>query len=163
MRTIATLTAVVLVAFVSMVPLAYAGGMEKSSLTGHEKSQFIGAKVENLQGENLGSIKEVVTNSEGKTTFAILSHGGVMGIGDKEVAVPFEALSYQADTKHFTLDVTKEKLASAPEFKKGADLNDRSAAEEVYRFYGITPRWEEGMKKEEGLKKEEGTEKGESY
>jgi hypothetical protein len=76
-----------------------------------------------------------------------------MGIGGKEVAVPFEVLSYKEDTKHFTLDVTKERLASAPEFKKGTDLSDRRAAEEVYRFYGLTPHWGEGMKKEEGMEK----------
>jgi sporulation protein YlmC with PRC-barrel domain len=153
MKKMAIMAAITLAVFVSMVPLAYAGGMEKSSLKEHESSKFIGAPVKNLQGENLGSIKDLITGPKGGISFAILSHGGVMGIGGKEVAVPFEVLSYKEDTKHFTLDVTKERLASAPEFKKGTDLSDRRAAEEVYRFYGLTPHWGEGMKKEEGMEK----------
>jgi hypothetical protein len=156
MKRIAILAAVTLVAFAYMVIHAYAGGMEKSSVKPQEVSKFISAPVKNLQGEELGSIKRIITNAKGNVTFAILSHGGLMGIGDKEFAVPIEALSYKGkgDTKHFTLDMTKERLASAPEFKAGTDLNDRKTAEEVYRFYGLRRHWEEGMEKEEGVKKE---------
>jgi hypothetical protein len=129
--------------------------MEKASLATQEDSRLIGAPVKNLQEEELGVIKDLVPDSIGKITFAILFLGGVSGVGEKEVAVPFKALTYREDTRDFTLNVNKERLAIAPEFKRGTDLNDHIAGNEIYRFYGIAPPWGEEETKEgdmEGVK-----------
>jgi hypothetical protein len=150
MKKTAILAAITLVAFTSMMSFAYAADIEKSLMAANEPSEYIGAPVKNLQGDKLGSIRDLVTDPSGEISFAILSHGGIMGMGAKETAVPFKALTYRDDTKEFTFDVTKERLASAPEYKRGTDLNDHDAALEIYQFYGITPPWEESMKKEEG-------------
>ena len=158
MKKVTTLAAIALVAVASAMLLSYAGWMGKGSPTIQEGGKFISAPVETLQGEDLGSIRSLITNPSGEITFAILSHGGILGIGKKELVVPFEALTYQDETNDFILDVNKERLASAPEFQKGTDLNDYDAAMEIYRFYGITPPWEESLKKEEGI-----MEVGETY
>ena len=142
MKKIEIFAAITLVAFASMMPLAYAG----------EKDEYIGAPVKNLQGEKIGSIKDLIAGPDGQFTFAILSHGGIMGIGAKETAVPFEALTRQEND--FTLDIAKDRLASAPEYKEGMDLNDHDAAAGIYRFYGITPPWEENMKNEREMEDE---------
>ena len=154
MKKITILTAIAPVALASAMFLSYAGWMGKGSPTIQEGGKFISAPVETLQGEDLGSIRSLITNPSGEITFAILSHGGILGIGKKELVVPFEALTYQDETNDFILDVNKERLASAPEFQKGTDLNDYDAAMEVYQFYGFTPPWEEKtMNKEEEMER----------
>lgn len=148
MRKTLTLAAITLVAFTLIFPLAYAGGMKEPSLAAQEDSRLIGAPVKNLQGEELGLIKDLIADPSGKITLAILSLGDVSGVGEKEVAVPFMALTYREDTRDFALNVTKERLAIAPEFKKGTDLNDHIVENKIYRFYGLAPQWGEEVTKE---------------
>ena len=75
-------------------------------------TQIIGDGVVNRAGENLGKIEELMLDLEkGRVAYAVLSFGGVLGMGAKLFAIPFEALKLDADRHHFTLDVDKEKLA----------------------------------------------------
>ncbi|MDX1438828.1 MAG: PRC-barrel domain-containing protein, partial [Rubricoccaceae bacterium] len=75
--------------------------------------------VVNPKGEDLGRIEDFVLDLEnGWISYAVLSFGGILGIGDKYFAVPLEALKLDPDNEHFILDVTKEKLENAPGFDK---------------------------------------------
>jgi sporulation protein YlmC with PRC-barrel domain len=84
--------------------------------------KIVGAGVINTKGETLGSIDDVVVDLEsGKLGYAALSVGGVLGIGDKLFAVPFEDFKITHDTNNnisFVLDVSKERLENAPGFDK---------------------------------------------
>ncbi len=122
----------------------YAAGMENGLMKSSEVSSLMGREVKNAQGENLGRIKDFVVDPEGRIEFALLSTGGVLGIGGKIIPVPFEALSYQGEGRdaHFALDMSKEQLAKAPEYKVTV-LVDRTWGEKVYRFFGLEPRWSE--------------------
>ena len=51
-------------------------------------------------------------------TAVILSVGGVLGIGDKLVAVPVNHIRVGPEAK-FTTDLTKEQLVNAPTFDFG--------------------------------------------
>ncbi len=65
-----------------------------------------------------------------------------MGRGKKEIAIP--AASFTTNSKRkLLLDVSREKLAAAPEFKV-SDLSDPKCGETVYRFFGLMPPWTEG-------------------
>jgi sporulation protein YlmC with PRC-barrel domain len=99
--------------------------------------------VKNPQGEVLGRIQDVVIDSQGHVPFAVINHGGYLGMGGKLVAVPFGALSFDAMGKHLVLNATKEKLDSAPVFKT-SNLADQKWAEDTYRFFGQQPYWTEG-------------------
>src|SRR4029077_17651118 len=82
-------------------------------------SALIGDNVVNRAGENLGKIEELMLDLEkGRVAYAVLSFGGVMGIGEKLFAIPFEALKLDSTREHFTLDVDKDKLKNAPGFDK---------------------------------------------
>jgi PRC-barrel domain len=52
--------------------------------------------VENAQGENLGEINNVIINEKGDVVAAIIGVGGFLGIGEKNVGVPFDALEFRA-------------------------------------------------------------------
>ena len=52
----------------------------------------------------------------GHIAYAVLSFGGVMGIGSKPFAVPWNALRLDTEEKCFRLDVDSEALDDAPGF-----------------------------------------------
>ena len=129
--------------------------------------QVIGMTVKTPQGQELARVNDIVVDTHGKTVFAVLTHGGFMGMGGKQVAVPFGAVSFDKTDRHLVLDVTREKLDAAPAFRM-SDLSDERWAEDVYRYFGQQPYWttggetmEEGMgvsrdpMMEEPMKKEE--------
>lgn len=106
---------------------------------------IIGDKVVNRTGESFGKIEELMLDLEkGRVAYAVLSFGGVMGMGEKLFAIPFEALKLDATREHFTLDVDKEKMRNAPGFDKKnlPQASDRTWGAEVYKFYGYKPYWQ---------------------
>lgn len=75
---------------------------------------LMGNDVFNDQGEDLGDIKEIMLDVRaGRISYAVLSYGGLMGIGDKLFAVPWEALTLDTENKRFSLDVAKDRLDKA--------------------------------------------------
>lgn len=60
-------------------------------------------------------------------TYAILSFGGFLGVGDKLFAVPWNTMDLNTDKHAFILDVDKDRLKNAPSFGRNrwADINSR--------------------------------------
>lgn len=104
-----------------------------------------GDKVVNLQGEDLGEIEHIMLDvPSGRIAYAVLSFGGVMGIGDKLFAIPWEALTLDADRHCFVLDIDQERLRNAPGFDKDhwPSMADRNWGEQVYSYYNKQPYWQ---------------------
>lgn len=82
---------------------------------------IIGDHVYNLQDEDLGKVDDLMLDTDkGCINYAVLSHGGMLGMGDKFFAVPWDALKLDTANKRFMLDVSKEMLDNA----EGFDKND---------------------------------------
>lgn len=99
---------------------------------------LIGEDVVNLQGENLGDIKEIMLDMQsGNVAYAVLSFGGVLGIGEKLFAVPWSALKLDTVAKNFVLAISKEQLKGAPGFDKGdwPDMTDPTWIRTVSSYY----------------------------
>jgi len=80
-------------------------------------SSLIGNDVYNNRDENLGDIKEFMLDMEtGKIAYAVLSYGGLLGVGEKLFAVPWGALTLDTVNERFILNVEKAKLDVAPGF-----------------------------------------------
>ena len=106
---------------------------------------IIGDKVINPQGEHLGEIKELMIDLDlGRVAYAVLSFGGVMGLGEKLFAIPFQALQLRPDRHEFVLNVDKEKLKKAPGFDKNnwPSTADRTWGAQIHKYYGYEPYWE---------------------
>jgi hypothetical protein len=71
---------------------------------------FVGDPVINRLGEELGIL------ASGRVAYAVLAHGGVMGLGAKLFAVPWSALRRDSKRGCFILDVTREALRASPGF-----------------------------------------------
>jgi hypothetical protein len=92
-----------------------ASGIEVSA------NDLINAKLVNKANETVGDINDLSLGSDGKIAAVIVGVGGFLGMGEKNVALPFEQLtiSRDADGKVLvTADMTKESLQTAPEWKK---------------------------------------------
>jgi sporulation protein YlmC with PRC-barrel domain len=103
---------------------------------------LIGENVYNLEGIELGEIKDIMLDvNAGSIAYAVLSFGGFLGIADKLFAVPWKALKPDDVYKRFILDVDKESLESAPGFDKDRwpDMADPMWQNKVHSYYGAKP------------------------
>jgi hypothetical protein len=84
-------------------------------------SKVIGQNVRDGQGKNIGKIEDLMVDSKGNVSFAVMSFGGFLGMGEKYFAVPWTAMRFDRDGKDVdavVLDVTKEQLEKAPSFTR---------------------------------------------
>jgi sporulation protein YlmC with PRC-barrel domain len=71
-------------------------------------SKLLGSTVYDLQNRNIGSVKDLVLNKDGKVDAAVVDVGSFLGMGGKLVAVPISDI--KTDNNRLTLDRTKEQL-----------------------------------------------------
>lgn len=105
--------------------------MSAGSLSGND--------VHNQQGDNLGDIKDIMLDMHsGHVAYAVLSFGGVLGMGEKLFAVPWNALKLDTVDKCFVLDANKDRLKNAPGFDKDnwPDMADQSWGQSIHKYYG---------------------------
>jgi sporulation protein YlmC with PRC-barrel domain len=103
---------------------------------------LVGNEVCNLAGEVLGDIKEIMLDMQsGRVSYAVLSFGGFLGIGEKLFAVPWSALTLDTLHKRFMLNVEKSRMENAPGFDKDQWPNMASSAWAlgIHKFYGTKP------------------------
>ena len=100
---------------------------------------LMGEDVVNSTDEDLGDIKEIMIDMRtGEVVYAVLTFGGMLGIGEKLFAVPWQALQLDTVNQRFVLDVGKERLESAPGFDPEAwpDMKDATWTNQIHNFYG---------------------------
>jgi len=107
---------------------------------------IIGYKVVNPEGEQLGTLKELMIDMDGgHIAYTVLAFGGFLGMGDKLFAIPWEALTIDTEEHAFILEVDKEVLKNAPGFDK-EHWPDNAQYEagwllDIYEYYGYSPYW----------------------
>lgn len=103
---------------------------------------LVGNDVYNRQEESLGDIKEIMLDTHtGRVSYAVLSFGGFLGMGEKLFAVPWSALTLDPANKRFILDIGKERLKDAPGFDKDhwPNMADQTWTREIHSYYGTNP------------------------
>ncbi|MBA4142600.1 MAG: PRC-barrel domain-containing protein [Nitrosospira sp.] len=103
---------------------------------------LIGNDVYNSEGVDLGDIKDIMLDmNNGKVAYAVLSYGGLMGMGDKLFAVPWNVLKLDTRNERFILNVDKARLESAPGFDNDdwPDMADPAWQSTVHSYYGAKP------------------------
>jgi sporulation protein YlmC with PRC-barrel domain len=124
------------------------GGLGPNSGPGPEvmaASTLEGDKVVNAEGDELGKITDIMLDvPSGKIAYAVLSFGGFLGVGDKLFAIPWQALTLDAENKDFILDVDTDKLKAAPGFDKDhwPSMAQDEWALKVHSYYGVDPYWQ---------------------
>jgi sporulation protein YlmC with PRC-barrel domain len=103
---------------------------------------LIGTDVYNHKDEDLGDIEEIMLDMRtGRVSYAVLSFGGFLGMGEKLFAVPWNALTLDPKNQRFVLTVEKERLKQAPGFDKDKwpNMADQVWAEKIDAYYGTVP------------------------
>lgn len=83
----------------------------------------------------------------GSVAYAVMSCGGFLGLGDKLFAIPWSALTLDADRHCFVLDADKERFEKAPGFDKDRwpAMADGDWASRVHEYYGVRPYWNDTL------------------
>lgn len=101
-------------------------------------SSLIGDKVTNDASEDLGSVKDIMLDTEtGTVAYVVVSFGGLLGIGDKLLAIPFQKFTIDEANKEFNLHVDKETLKAAPGFDEDhwPDFTKTDFNERIQKYY----------------------------
>jgi hypothetical protein len=107
-----------------------------------DTSDAKGAKVKNLQNEDIGAIDDLLIEPpSGRVRFAIVNVGGFLGIGGTRVAVPWTAfqITKEGGKPNFVTDASKDFLEKAPRVddKKYDSLYARESAEPVFTYWHV--------------------------
>lgn len=78
---------------------------------------LIGRPVQNAEGENLADVESFVITPEGQITHVIVSFGGFLGLGEKQVLLAWEEFEIDPQEEVFFLSMSEEEIASLPELK----------------------------------------------
>lgn len=108
-------------------------------------SKIVGSHVLGSDNEKLGTIDNLAIDLDsGRTIFAVISTGGVLGVGDKLTAVPCKALKFSDLNNPVRLNITKTSFESAPKMDKDAwnKMNDPTWRTTIYQHYSLDSNWD---------------------
>jgi sporulation protein YlmC with PRC-barrel domain len=121
MKTIILVSAAALLATTA----AFAEGAMMSSVPGSSLTvtDWYKQDVYDQSNSKIGKIDDVLVGQNGQVSALIVGVGGILGAGEKDVAVDFGAVKQtMKDNKvYLTMNTTKDALKAAPGFKYDSD------------------------------------------
>jgi sporulation protein YlmC with PRC-barrel domain len=116
---------------------------------------FIGAKVKNTTGETVGDVNDLMFDKTGRISTVVLGIGGFLGVGEKDVAVPFSALTFTVGTEGqriIVVPLSRDTLNQAPLFK-ATEKTALDVVEEKAVELGKKASEKAGQLKDQAIKK----------
>jgi hypothetical protein len=86
---------------------------------------ILGRDVRSPANEDMGRIVDVIVDREGAVRAAVIDFGGFLGVGSRKIVVDWNALhvgSVANKRDSITLELTKEQVTAAPEYKQDAPV-----------------------------------------
>lgn len=106
-----------------------------SSLIGSDRVQ--GTSVFDANAEKIGVIERVMIEKvSGRVSFAVLSFGGFLGIGDEHYPLPWPALKYNVELGGYQIMIPIEKLKAGPKYEAGTEWDWATGTKSVGEYYG---------------------------
>jgi hypothetical protein len=84
---------------------------------------ILGKSVRSVAGEDMGRLVDVVVDRNGQPRAAVIDFGGFLGVGSRKIAVDWTVLKFLRDDGKqnvITVELTKDQVKAAPEFKEGS-------------------------------------------
>ncbi|MBA1158154.1 PRC-barrel domain-containing protein [Microvirga mediterraneensis] len=75
-------------------------------------SDLIGTRVVSANNESIGDVNDVILDRNGQVMAAVVGVGGFLGIGEKNVAVPFNALEFMSAQQAQALDSSNKNVST---------------------------------------------------
>jgi PRC-barrel domain protein len=118
--------------------LASAPERETVSLIGSDKVE--GTAVYGPDGDKIGFIERVMIEKRtGRVSYAVLSFGGFLGIGDDHYPLPWPSLKYNVDLGGYQTLITNDQLKTAPKYatNTGWNWDDPKDLGRLDDYYGV--------------------------
>lgn len=116
---------------------------ETTSLISAGKVQ--GTPVYDTEGASLGEVYDVMIHKgTGRIAYALMSFGGILGIGLRYHPLPWNSLKYDTRQAGYVVGISKEVLESGPSVAAGEEprWSDRDFADQLHAHYQTKPSWE---------------------
>jgi sporulation protein YlmC with PRC-barrel domain len=118
------------------------GAIDRSTLTEVPAGELlrsedlVGTTVYGANDQNIGEIGDVVMSQDGKVDAIIIDVGGFLGVGEKEVAVGMDKLSFMTDkdgNKYLYTNFTKEQLDAQAAYDASSYAENRDEQRLIMR------------------------------
>lgn len=97
-----------------------------------------GMKVDSRDGDTVGSVYSfMVHKRSGKTTHAVLSLGGFLGMGKSFYPLPFALLDFDPVRDLYVVTIDRRLLEGGPSWANNAPVFDQAYADRVASYYGV--------------------------
>lgn len=82
-------------------------------------ARLIGADVVNTTNDKLGDVDEVLVTTDGRVNAVVVAMGGMLGLGERKVVVPWERLRFSSQGSDLVVktDISRETLNAMPEYR----------------------------------------------
>jgi sporulation protein YlmC with PRC-barrel domain len=110
-----------------------------------ESDRVEGTNVYDPAGNNIGEIKRVMIDKiSGRVSYAVMSFGGFLGIGEQEHTIPWNKLEYDTSLGGYRTDITEKQLKGAPTFYRDGeyDWTDRARERELHDYWSAPYYWD---------------------
>jgi hypothetical protein len=102
--------------------------------------KVIGTAVYNAQGDRLGTIHSVMLHKvSGRVAYAVMSFGGVLGIGERYHPLPWDVLTYDEEKGGYNIDKSEDQLRGAPHYSREEleHLDYGQSGADIRNYYGV--------------------------
>ena len=115
-----------------------AGFVQNQDSADWRASKLIGASVYGPDNASIGEINDLVLEGDGGVKAVVVGVGGFLGMGEKDVAIPFDALNVKrkadsASIDKITVTYTKDDLKNAPKFAFYKDVSSTTGSSSASR------------------------------
>jgi hypothetical protein len=99
-------------------------GIPATVLDGNKVHGILGRQVRSSAGEDMGRIVDVIVDSSARVLAAIIDFGGFLGVGNRQIAVAWNAIRFPSQGKpdFLVVDFTRDQLRVAPAYKAGEQI-----------------------------------------
>ena len=90
-----------------------------------EAHGVLGRDVRSPADEDMGRIVDIIVDRTGTVRAAVIDFGGFLGVGSRKIVVDWNALHFgrvNNKSDSITLELTKEQVTAAPEYKQDAPV-----------------------------------------
>lgn len=95
-------------------------------------------RVDSRDGDHLGSVHAFMVHKvTGRTTHAVLSLGGFLGMGKSFYPMPFELLQFDGVRDLYVVTIDRRMLEGGPSWANNAPAFDQAYADRVARYYEV--------------------------
>jgi PRC-barrel domain len=99
-------------------------GIPALVVDGDQVMGVLGRQVRSSAGEDMGRIVDVIIDKSARVRAAVIDFGGFLGVGNRQIAVAWNAIRLPSQDKPgpLVVDFTRDQLRVAPTYKAGEQV-----------------------------------------